>query len=225
MGSSPEIAALPRLYLITDRHAVPNGDLVAAVTAAVAGGVRLVQLREKDLPLDELGRFGSAIGAVIHAAGGRWLVNIGAAPERLDLARELRADGVHLTATSPVTIAEVRERLGNAALVGVSTHSAHEVTLAAARGASFATFGPVFATPSKAGMGEPTGVTALAEAARVAGSMPVHGLGGIGLEEIEPVLSSGAHGVALIRACLAAADPERTSRAVLARLARFDSAT
>ncbi len=225
MGSSREIAALPRLYLISDRHAVAGGDLVSAVTAAVAGGVRLIQLREKDLPLDELGRLGRAIGAVVRAAGGRWLMNIGADSERLELARELRADGVHLTATSSMTIAEARERLGNEALVGVSTHSVGEIALAAARGASLATFGPVFATPSKAGMGEPTGVTALAEAARVAETMPIYGLGGVGLEEIATILGAGAHGAALIRACLAAADPERTSRSILERLARFDSTT
>lgn len=222
MGSSPELAALPRLYLITDRHTVAGGDLVAALAAAVHGGVRLVQLREKDLPLDELRALANEIRGVLRSVHGRWLVNVDRDRARLELARELGADGVHLTSTSPVDVHEVRERLGGSALVGISTHSIVEIERAAERRADFATFGPVFATPSKAGLGEPVGAAAVERAVRAAPALPVFALGGIDVHQLDEVMGTGVYGVAMIRACLAARDPSTASRSIIDRLARFD---
>ena len=83
-------------------------------------------------------------------------------------------------------------------LLGVSCHSVEGVTSAARDGASYVFFGPVFATPSKAGMGKPQGVAGLAEACRSV-SIPVLAIGGITLENAAACIKAGAAGIAAIR--------------------------
>lgn len=213
---------LPRLYLITDRHAVAGERLVEAVERALEGGVRLVQLRDKDVAAAELREVALQLRHVTRDHGALLLVNAGDDERRIELAREIEADGVHLTSWGVVGVDEVRRALGAEALVGVSTHSLDELERAARAGASFATFGPVFETPSKRGMGEPTGVATLAEAVRVTPGLPIFALGGIDAAKLAAVRSSGAYGVAMIRGVLAAGDPAAASRALLAQLAATD---
>ncbi len=222
MGSSSDDrrrgSALPRLYLITDRHAVRGGDLTAAVAAALAGGVRLVQLREKDLPLAELRSLALELRAITARHGARLLLNAGDSHDRIELAREIGADGVHLTSTTAVAASEVCRVLGDDAIVGVSTHSLTEVERAVSSGTTLVTFGPVFATPSKKGLGEPTGVELLARATTVARPAMLYALGGVDPERIDAVLAQGVHGVAVIRAVLAAADAAGSARRILEQI-------
>jgi len=200
------------LYLITDREQVPGGDLYAAVEGALRGGVRAVQLREKDLPSREL--YGLALGLreVTSRHGARLLVN-----DRLDIALATGADGVHLGESSMPT-ARVRELAGGSMLVGVSCHGLERALEAQEAGADFITFSPVFFTPSKAGYGEPVGTERLTEACRRL-RIPVFALGGIKPDKVRTVLDQGAHGIALISAILAANDPERAAREMVTLLA------
>jgi len=133
--------------------------------------------------------------------------------DRIDVALAVDADGVHLGGHSlPVTVA--RRLLGAEKLIGVSTHRPGDIALATAAGADFVTFGPVFTTPSKAGFGPPLGVDAL-RAACTAGQLPVFALGGIKAEHIPLLHPLGVHGLAIISAIIAAADPETAARALL----------
>lgn len=206
-------APLPRLYLITDRRRVPDGDLPRALRAPLAAGVRLVQLREKDLGARALCALARAVKAVTDRAGASLLIN-----DRADVALAVGAAGVHLTSADP-PVAEVRALLGREALIGVSTHTLAEARAAAAGGASFVTFGPVFETPSKRGLGAPVGLSALAEAARGAG-VPVFALGGVGTAEVPRVAATGCHGIAVISAVLAAPDPGAAARDLAGALRR-----
>jgi len=210
------VPGLPRLYLITDRALAPGGDLAAALEAPLAAGVRLVQLRAKDLPARALLALAWALKARTDAAGARLLIN-----DRADVARAVGV-GVHLTSDDP-PVAEVRAWLGPEALIGVSTHTPAEAAAAGAAGASFVTFGPVYDTPSKRGLGTPVGIAALAEAVRAAG-VPVFALGGVDGTRLEEVQATGAHGVGVIRAVLADPDPGGAARALLGALARWREA-
>lgn len=203
---------LPRLYLITDRRRVPDGDLAGALEAPLAAGVRLVQLREKDLGARALCALARAVKARTDRAGAALLIN-----DRADVALAVGAAGVHLTGAEP-PVADVRALLGPKALIGVSTHTVGEARAAAAGGADFVTFGPVFDTPSKRGMGTPVGLEALARAARETG-VPVFGLGGIGPVEAPRVAAGGCHGIAVISAVLGADDPAAAARDLLGALA------
>lgn len=189
------------LYLITDRRQVPTGrTLMQTVEAALEGGVRAVQLREKDLSAAELYPLAIDLRALTRRFGARLLIN-----DRIDLALAVAADGVHLGGHS-LPVAEVRRLLGPDQLIGVSTHHPAEPAAAAAAGADFITFGPVFDTPSKRPFGPPLGVEALRTACS-ASPLPVFALGGIRPELLPLLHTCGCHGCAVISALLAARDP------------------
>ncbi|HEY6105140.1 MAG TPA: thiamine phosphate synthase [Anaeromyxobacteraceae bacterium] len=202
----------PRVYLVTEGGLVP--DLVAALRAALAGlppGAVAVQLREKRMPARDLLALARALTAVCRQSGQPLLVN-----DRLDVALAAGAAGVHLPSTG-FAPEEARRLLPPGTLVGVSCHSAEDVARAAAGGADFATFGPVFDTPSKRRFGAPVGLARLAEAARL--GLPLLGLGGVDLANAAQVVAAGAHGVAAIRAWLGAPDPGAAVRALVAACA------
>lgn len=123
----------------------------------------------------------------------RLLVN-----DRADIARAAGADGVHLT-TRSLEARVVRRTFGEDFLIGVSAHSLAEASDARREGADFATFGPVFDTPSKRAYGQPTGLVALEEAAHALSPFPLLALGGITLDNARDTLRAGAHGLAAIR--------------------------
>ena len=194
-----------RLYLVTDRRRAAGGDLLAAVGRALEGGVRAVQLREKDLPGRELYELAVVLRALTSRHGARLLVN-----DSIDVAVAAGADGVHLGVAS-VPPGEARRLLGPGKLIGCSTHDIGELSAACEVGADFVTFGPVYATPSKAAYGPPVGVGAL-RAACAASRVPVFALGGVGAGNAREVLAAGAWGIGAIGAILGAADPSAAAR-------------
>ncbi len=199
------------LYLISDRKQVPDGNLRAAVEGALRGGVRAVQLREKDLSGRELHELACRLRELTSRYGARLIIN-----ERLDIALAVGADGVHLGESS-IPLRQARKVAGDALLIGVSCHDREKALAAQDNGADFITFSPIFFTPSKAPYGEPVGTERLAEVCRLL-RVPVFALGGIKRETVRTVLGHGAHGIALISAILAADDPERAAGEMLAEL-------
>src|SRR5262249_26995452 len=183
--------APPKLVLVTDRHSTVGRDLMEVVGAALDGGLPAVQLRDKDLPARALLTLAERLRALTVRSGALLFIN-----DRVDVAIAVGADGVHLPGDSmPVDVA--RGLLPAGALVGVPPHPAAEV---AATTADFAFFGPVYATPSKAG--PPQGVARLRDA--VAGTrVPVLAIGGVDATHVPAVRAAGAAGVAVIRAILA----------------------
>ena len=198
------------LYLITDRHQVPAGQtLLDVIEAALRGGVKAVQLREKALSTDQLLPLASELRTLTRRYGARLLVN-----DQVDVALAAGADGVHLGGHSRPT-AEVRRQVGKEMLIGVSTHSSEEIRAAFDQGADFVTFGPVYATPSKAAYGDPLGLNALTEACQKS-TLPVFALGGITPARAAAVRTAGAQGIALISAIIAVPAPEEAARAFFA---------
>jgi thiamine-phosphate pyrophosphorylase len=198
----------PRVYLVTDaslREDLPS-RLASAVKALPPRSVA-VQLRAPGAPGRELLALARAIGQVLRQAGQLLVVN-----DRVDVALASGADGVHLPSAG-ISPADARRLVGAGALVGVSCHSVADVARAAREGADFATFGPVFDTPSKRGYGPPVGTERLAEAAHL--GLPLLGLGGVDLSNVAAVVGAGATGVAAIRAWLEAPDPGEAVRALV----------
>lgn len=198
------VPSVPRLLLVTDRHATGGRDLVDVVAAALDAGLPAVQLREKDLSARRLLALAERLRAVTARAGALLLVN-----DRVDVAVAAGADGVHLGGGS-MPVDDARRLLPSGALIGVSTHAAAEVHRTTA---DYAVFGPVRATPSKAAFGPPQGIERLREATAVA-SVPVLAIGGIEPDDVPAMRVAGAFGVAVIRAILAASDPGAATRAL-----------
>jgi thiamine-phosphate pyrophosphorylase len=178
------------------------------IGAALAGGVRAVQLRERDLTTRALLALAHDLRTLTAARAALLLIN-----DRIDVALACEADGVHLPGNS-FAVADARALLGPERLIGVSTHGAEEVAAAAAAGADFAVFGPVFETPSKRDFGPPRGLDELG-AACAGTRMPVLAIGGIDAKTAAAVRARGAAGVAVIRAILSAGDPALAARTLL----------
>jgi thiamine-phosphate pyrophosphorylase len=199
------------LYVITDRQQTAGRPLPAVVEAALCGGARALQLREKDLAPRDLLPLAQEMRRLTQAYGARLLIN-----DRIDVALAVNADGVHLTTTSlPVDVA--RQLLGPNRLLGVSTHSRAEAQVAAEGGADFIVFGPVFFTPSKAPYGEPVGLEALRDAC-AAVALPILAIGGIKKVNLDQVVAAGANGIAVISAVIAADDPTAATQDLLGAL-------
>jgi thiamine-phosphate pyrophosphorylase len=196
---------IPHLVLVTDRHATGGRDLLAVVERALAAGLPAVQLRDKDLPGRARFHLAECLREATRRAGALLFVN-----DRVDVARAVGADGVQLGAsTLPVDAA--RALLAPGALVGESAHTLDEVR---ATRADFVVFGPVYDTPSKRAYGPPQGGR-LYDAV-CAAPVPVLAIGGIEPANLAAVRAAGAHGVAVVRAILAAPDPAVATRALLA---------
>ncbi len=180
----------PLLCYITDRKALPGEDPLPIIEQAVAAGIDLIQIRERDLPVRRL--LALVEEAVKRAGTGptRILVN-----DRLDVAVATGAAGVHLPARG-FPVDEVRRNYPEL-LIGASTHNLEELRRAADGGADFAVFGPVFETPSKKAYGPPVGLEKLTEAVRAV-NIPVLALGGVTLENAADCLRAGAAGLAAI---------------------------
>lgn len=202
-----------RLYLITDRRQAPGGDLFATVEGALAGGVRAVQLREKDISPRDLLELARAMRGLTDRYGAKLIIN-----DRADIALAAGADGVHL-GEAGIPADAARRVLGDGSIIGVSCHSRESALAAEKAGADFITFGPVYHTPSKAAYGAPAGLELLAEAVSLL-SIPVFALGGIKRENTPDTLATGAAGIALISAIIAAENPKEEARAFLSLLAQ-----
>jgi thiamine-phosphate pyrophosphorylase len=200
------------LYLITDRMQTAGRGLPAVVAASLRGGLRAVQLREKDLTAGQLFEHAVELRQLTRDYGAKLLIN-----DRIDVALAVDADGVHL-GKAGLPVLEARRILGGERLIGYSAHSEVEALQAQHDGADFITFGPVYHTPSKAQYGQPLGLDALAGAARVV-SIPVFALGGVKHASVAEVMSAGAHGIAMISAIMAAPEPTIETESLLRTIA------
>jgi 8-oxo-dGTP diphosphatase len=179
---------LPSEYAITRAGELGVEAFLLRLEARLRGGLKLVQIREKTLARREREEFARRAVALIRAHGAKVLVNANAA-----LAREIGADGVHLTAEQ-LRSATARPDFP---LCGASCHSREELRSAELLGVDFAVLGPVRATPSHPDA-VPLGWERFREIACDPG-VPVYALGGIGPRDLEQALSCGAHGIAMVR--------------------------
>jgi thiamine-phosphate pyrophosphorylase len=194
-----------RLYFVADRAGMDR-----ALEGALAGGADLFQLRDKDASDDELLAAAERARERCHAAGALFLLN-----DRPDLAVMCGADGVHV-GQDDMPVARARELVGDAALVGLSTHSMQQAQAGCRSGADYIAVGPVHATPTKEGR-PAIGVEPLRYAAAHV-DLPWFAIGGIDGETVADVVRAGARRVVVVRALAEADDPEATARALRASL-------
>ncbi len=193
-----------KLYLITDRKQT-SFPLSEAVRLALSGGVRAIQVREKDLPVRELLSLSRELRVLTREFGAKLFIN-----DHVDIALAVGADGVHLSHHS-MPASAVRKIIGSKMMIGVSTHTVEEARAAEADGADFITFGPIYETPSKSKMGKPVGLEPLREVKKSI-NIPIFALGGIKGRNIGHVLWAGAYGVSMISAIFGAEDIRKKAK-------------
>jgi thiamine-phosphate pyrophosphorylase len=191
-----------RLYLVCEIR----GD--AFLDAALRGGVDIVQLRADDAPMVGAGRRFAARCAAHRAL---FILN-----DRPDLVAATGADGVHV-GQDDIAVAEVRRRLGDETLVGLSTHTPAQVEAANGVAVDYIGVGPVHATPTKPG--RPAVGLGLVRHAADHARHPFFAIGGIDAANAAAVAAAGARAIAVVRALTDAGDPEYAARALRARIA------
>ena len=199
-----------KLYLITDRK-VATKPLPEAVRLALEGGVRCVQLREKDLPIRELLTLALEIRSITREFGAKLFIN-----DRVDVAVAVEADGVHLGHLS-IPVEAARKVVGTSMLIGVSTHDLGEAKAAEAGGADFITYGTIFDTPSKVKKGMPVGIEAI-RSIKSGITIPIYALGGVKSGSIKQIIASGAYGISMISAIMGSDDIRKAAEMVVQEL-------
>jgi thiamine-phosphate pyrophosphorylase len=199
------------LYLVTDRNQTGGRDLLRVLEQTLDGGVRAVQLREKDLSGRDLFLLAERCQKLCQTYRAALFIN-----DRVDVALAVDAAGVQLAKPS-IPLETARALLGSQKLIGVSTHTLEEAKEAEQNGADFVLFGPVYFTASKAVYGSPQGLPAL-KAIVDNISLPVYAIGGITLENLKPTQNTGVRGVALISAIVSAANPKEAAEKMLLQL-------
>lgn len=199
------------LYAILDRSVARGRDLPGLLDAVLAGGCRLVQLREKTMPLGDLLPLARSLARRCREVGALLIVN-----DRADLALAAGADGLHV-GQDDLPARQARGLLRSGMILGVSTHDPEQARRAVADGADYVAVGSIFPTTTKAGF-QLVGPE-LIRRVRPEVPVPLVGIGGITVENAPSVLGAGADAVAVISALCAAPDPEAATRALLARIA------
>lgn len=196
-------SALPRLMLVTDRHVTAGRDLVDVIEATCRAGLRFVQVRERDLPGDVLRELVLDVLDVVPA-GTLVVVN-----GRAEVAQECGC-GVHLPAAAPFP-----DPLP--ALWGRAVHDEKETRRSVSAGARYLVTGSIYTTPGRPDK-PPAGPELVGRIAAVSRGVPVFAIGGIDATRVADVRAAGAHGVAVRRAILSAADPAAAVQELLAAL-------
>jgi len=197
--------ARSRLYLVLE--AQPHGrDPSALLDAALRGGVDIVQLRDKQLPDDELVRAAEPFRRLCDAHGALFVLN-----DRPDLVERCGADGVHV-GRGDTPLADARRVVGADRIVGLSATTPEEL----AGDPDYFGVGAIYGTPTKPE--SDAGGLALVRAARDTLRIPWFAIGGIDAETIADVAGSGAYGVAIVRAVRDANNPEGAARELRAQL-------
>jgi len=207
--------AAARLYLVcaatvdrsgADAAGAEARELPDLLRAAVAGGVEIVQLREKHLGDEQLLSVADAARALCERLGALLIVN-----DRPTVALEAGADGVHV-GQEDMPVSEVREMVGPDMLIGLSTHARSEIDAEDAALADYIGVGPVHETPTKPG--RPAVGLELIRYAAEHSPVPFFAIGGLDVSNLGEAIEAGARRAVVLRAIAAAEDPERAARAL-----------
>lgn len=192
-----------QLYMLVSRAGCA-ASLEWTIEEAAAGGVQMVQLREKELPDREWLERIRRVHKACQKAGVPLIVN-----DRADLARLAGAEGVHL-GQEDIDVHEARRLLGHQAIIGVSTHDLNQVHQALQAGADYIGVGPCFPSQTK-GFQEHLG-TALAKQVAEQTSLPAFAVGGITLNHVPEIVKAGLRRVAVGMALTQADDPRKMAQ-------------
>lgn len=200
------------LYLVTRRDALGIEEFLTIISAAVDGGVTVVQLREKNASAREIISLGKRLMLLLKPLGVPLIIN-----DRVDIAHALRADGVHL-GQSDLNVAEARSILGKKALIGISVESLQQAT-AIEEDVDYLAAN-IFHTKTKTDSAQPWGLNGLKQLC-ITSEYPVIAIGGINETNVRDVMECGAAGVALVSAIFDASCPKTAAQTMIRRMKKY----
>ena len=194
-----------KLYLVTDRDLSLGRSLEEVVCEAVAGGVTIVQLREKDAATGEFVELARRLMAVLKPLGVPLIIN-----DRVDIALAVDADGVHI-GQSDMSYADARRLLGPDKIIGLSVENFEDLEAANALDVDYIGISPVYGTPTKTDTAEPFGLEGLRKAVQMS-VHPTVAIGGMNASTVEDVMAAGTDGVAVVSAICSAESPRLAAK-------------
>jgi thiamine-phosphate diphosphorylase len=202
-----------RLYLVTDSRLHKGYSVLDQVRLALQGGIRIIQLREKELTERDFIKLASEALKLTRSYNAFLIIN-----DSVEIARAAGADGLHL-GQEDMSLKEARKILGNDIVIGVSVKTIEETLQAQHDGADYVAVNGVFPTATKEDLGYLPGLEGVTMIRRAAG-LPVIGIGGINLQNCCSVIEAGAHGIAVVTAITMSDDIPRTCQAFFEQMAR-----
>lgn len=196
------------LYLVTDRPLSLGRPIEEIVIEAVAGGVTMVQLREKEAPTGEFVALAKSLKTLLAPLGVPLIIN-----DRVDVALAADADGVHI-GQSDMSYEDARRLLGGDKIIGLSVENFDDLAVANTLDVDYVGISPVYGTPTKSDTAEPFGLEGL----RKAVAMSVHptvAIGGMNASTIGEVMAAGTDGVAVVSAICSAPSPRKAAQELL----------
>ena len=201
------------LYFVTDHNLTAGRPQLDIIRAALEGGVRLVQYRDKDLPDAGFEREARAALELCRGCGAILLIN-----DRVRIAAAIGADGVHL-GQDDMRPSEARNLLGRRAIIGLSTHNREELLAAQSEPINYVNIGPMFPTATKDHTAYPAlGADLVLELARQS-RHPFTTMGGIKRQHLRDLFARGVTTVAMVTEISLAPDPAARTRELLAEIA------
>lgn len=191
------------LYAVTDRHWLDGRTLKEVVLESLEGGVTMLQLREKHLDEAHFLEEAKELQTLCRSWHVPFLIN-----DNLEIALAMNADGIHV-GQSDMAAGDVRKKLGDDKIIGVSAQTVEQALLAEKAGADYLGVGAVFPTSSKDDANEVTYETLKAICSAV--SIPVVAIGGITQENVHQLAGSGICGAAVISAIYAKPDIKKAA--------------
>ncbi len=202
------------LYLVTDPILSGGRDLSWIVSEAVAGGVTMVQIREKDAPTSEFVERARQIKAALAPYNIAVVSN-----DRVDVALAADLDGVHI-GQSDMRYADARRLLGEERIIGLSVESMEQVVAANDLDVDYIGISPLYATPTKDDTAEPFGLEGCRRAVELSRHRTV-AIGGLNLGTIGEAMEQGIEGVAVVSAIVAAAEPREASTELMNLIKKY----
>jgi thiamine-phosphate diphosphorylase len=197
-----------RLYLVTDSILNKGYSVLEQVELALLGGVKIIQIREKSLPVSDYITLAAEALQLTRAHNAFLIIN-----DAVEVAKAVGADGIHL-GQEDMPVKEARKMMGNDSVIGISVKTVDEARCAEEDGADYLAVNGVFPTATKEDLGYCAGlegVTRIRQNTR----LPVIGIGGITLHNCRSVIEAGAHGIAVVTAITMSDNIPQTCRSFL----------
>lgn len=202
-----------KLYLVMGLESIQGRSAFDMAASAIAGGVTMLQLREKKAPLPQVLQEGRRLRELCREQGVLFLVN-----DRVDVAMLLDADGVHV-GQDDIPGSDARRLLGPNKIIGISAGNEEEAKYAVSQGADYFGIGPVYSTATKDDAGEPIGTDLIATLRKRYPQIPSVGIGGIQASNAAKVIAAGASGIAVVSAITRQDDPKQAASGLLNQIA------
>ncbi len=193
------------LYLVTDRELSLGRSLYGVVEEAIAGGVSMVQLREKNFSDEDFLRTALRMKKILSSSGVPLIIN-----DNVEVALKSNAEGVHI-GQSDMAYEDARKLLGRDKIIGLSVETMAQVEEANLLDVDYIGISPVFTTPTKTDTEEPFGLSGVSLVSKISKHRTV-AIGGINRDNAGAVIKAGAHGIAVVSAICSAPSPMKAAR-------------